>query len=59
MTTTYHIVHNNEHIDQDVSIEALFLRLKILAEANPTNRYNITIEGPGNPAPQPTDTTPT
>lgn len=59
MTTTYHIVHNNEHIDQDVSIEALFLRLKILAEANPNNRYNITIEGLGNPVSQPTDTTPT
>jgi len=50
-TTTYHIIHNDQSIDQDVSIEALFLRLQALAEANPNNRYSIAIEGPGNPVP--------
>ena len=58
-TTTYHIVHNDQLIDQDTSMDALLVRLRALAEANPTNRYNIAIEGPGNPVPQPTDTTPT
>ena len=59
MTTTYHIVHNDQFIDQDTSMDALLERLRALAEANPNNRYNIAIEGPGNPVPQPTDTTPT
>jgi hypothetical protein len=51
MTTTYHIVHNGDFIDQDTSMDALLVRLQALAEANPTNRYNIAIEGPGNPVP--------
>jgi hypothetical protein len=55
MTTTYHIVHNDQLIDQDVSIEALFLRLQALAEANPNNHYSIVISGPGNPVPPETN----
>jgi hypothetical protein len=58
-TTTYHIVHNDQFIDQDTSMDALLVRLRALAEANPNNRYNIAIEGVGNPVPQPTNTTPT
>ena len=59
MTTTYHIVHNDQSIDQDTSMDALLVRLQALAKANPNNRYNIAIEGPGNPVSQPTNTTPT
>lgn len=51
MTTTYHIILNDQSIDQDTSMGALLVRLKALAEANPNNHYSIAIEGPGNPVP--------
>jgi len=52
MTTTYYIVNNNEQVDQDSNMEALYARLLVLAEANPDKDYGILIDGPGNPAPQ-------
>jgi len=54
-TTTYHLVHNGQSIDQDTSIDALLVRLQALAKANPGNHYSIAIEGPGNPVPSEAD----
>ena len=54
MSTTYYIEHNGNHIDQDTSIDALYTRLQVLAEANPDKLYRIAIDGPGNPLPQET-----
>jgi hypothetical protein len=60
MTTTYYnIEHNGNFVDQYTNMDLLLLRLEALAQANPNNRYNVVIEGPGNPVSQPTDTTPT
>jgi hypothetical protein len=49
MTTIYYIQHNDQYIDQDSSMDALYPRLQALAEANPNNHYSIIIDGPGKP----------
>lgn len=54
-TTTYHLVHNDQFIDQDTNRDALLVRLQALIEANPNNRYSIAVEVPDNPVPPEAD----
>jgi hypothetical protein len=54
-TTTYHLVHNGQFIDQDTNRDALQVRLRALIEANPNNRYSIAVEVLGTPVPPDAD----
>ena len=54
-TTTYHLVHNDQFIDQDTNRDALLVRLQALTKANPNNRYSIAVEVPDNPVPPEAD----
>jgi hypothetical protein len=54
-TTTYHLVHNGQFIDQDTNRDALQLRVQALTKANPGNRYSIAVEVPDTPVPPEAD----